>query len=522
MIRSALLLTVVVALSMGRAAEVPLRQKIDTTLRDAWKREKARPAAAADDATFLRRAYVDLVGTIPTHDELVAFLADKDANKRGKVIEKLLADPRFARNQAEVWGLVFVGREVSEFIRRRAPFENWLAGKFAKNEPFDKVIGALLRAEEEGSQAFLVQYRGRPEDATEGVSRVLLGTQLHCARCHDHPFDPSISQRDFYGMAGFFVRLVVSEEGPYAKAKFRVDEKSTGEVLFSGSAKEARPGRKGEPIKPKFLKGDALVEPPLPKGFKEPARGAKKLPKPFFSRKEKLAEWVVAPENPFFARAVVNRVWAQFMGRGLVHPVDDLGGKNAPSLPALLDDLTKGFKEHKYDLRWLVREIVSSEAYALSHKGGPATALPKWYERARVRPLSAEELLACMRTATAFDTSGGKITGPIAEYMRIYFGKPTNGQGEFQGGLMEHLFLNNSDDLRALIRRRKGNLADAISTGPFEQRVERLFLSVLSRRPTEKEREKFIAYLKGDVKGNSRVEEAIWVLLNSSEFRFQH
>ncbi len=344
---------------------------------------------------------------------------------------------------------------------------------------------------------------------------------MQCARCHDHPFE-NWTQKDFYGLAGFFVRIIVPDPtGSGDKARYRVGEKSTGEVLFTGAAREQKPGQKGEPIKPKFLGGPALEEPPLPKDFKEPdLRTAKTFPKPLFSRKEKLAAWLTAADNPWFARAAVNRVWSQFMGRGLVHPIDDLSEKNLPSHPELLRTLTEQFVRSKFDMKTLIREIVSSETYQLASTGPGIEAMPRWFERARVRPLTAEEMLASIRVATgSVDLKGGYGD----EYFRLYFGEPTNGQGEFQGGLAEHLFLNNGDQVRQMIYRRKGNLADTLLTSkePWEKRVDVLFLSVLGRPPKEPERKRFVEYLNVP-KPEAPVEEAIWVLLNTAEFRFNH
>src|SRR5262249_3505137 len=209
----------------------------------------------------------------------------------------------------------------------RAIFHKWLREQFAKNEPYDRIARAILMAEgntvDDGPPLFYVQFGAKPEETTVGVSRIFLGTQLQCAQCHDHPND-KWQQVDFYGMAGFFARLVVVEQGIVQnKKKSVIAEKRTGEGLFAGPMPKI--GDKGKPVPAKFLGGDLLEEPPVPAGFKEPdAKNAKNLPKPDFSRKEKLADWVVAPANPYFTKAVVNRVWGQYMGRGLVHPVDNL------------------------------------------------------------------------------------------------------------------------------------------------------------------------------------------------------
>ncbi|HYT92824.1 MAG TPA: DUF1549 domain-containing protein [Gemmataceae bacterium] len=508
------------------AQEKPLRQVIDAEVRSVWQREKLAPAPRSADAAFLRRIYLDLVGTIPTAEEAKHFRADADAKKHEKLIDRLLADPRFATHQADVWDLTLFGRNQPDFLRKRDDFKKWLADQFSRNVPYDRWVRDLLLAEQDGSEMFLAQFRNQPEDATVAVTRIFLGTQLQCARCHDHPFE-NRTQREFYGMAGFFVRLVVLDGGgPANKKRYRIGEKSTGEVLFTGSVKEQRPGQKGVPVKPRFLGGPDLDEPPAPKGFKEPPLKPNQTPpKPAFSRKEKLAAWLTTPENPFFARAVANRLWAQFMGRGLVDPVDDLSETKKGTHPALLDALTRHLVATKFDLKGFFRELANSETYQLACSGKVTEALPTWFERARVRPLSSEELLASIRTATGFDAAKGKLNSGEYEYFLRYFGEPVDGQGTFQGNLGEHLFLNNSSQLRGLIQPRKGNLADTLlsSKSPWEERVEQLFLSVLSRPPSAAERQRFVQHLTSDGKATpALVEEAIWVLLSCSEFRFNH
>jgi hypothetical protein len=510
-------------------SEEPLRAVIDAELRAAWTREGVTPAPRSSDPAFLRRVYLDLVGTVPTHDETTTFLADTDPRKREKLVDALLADPRFARAQADVWDLALFGRRPANYdaVYRRPAFKAWLTKQFADGVGYDVWVRELLLAETPGPEMFYVQFRGQPEEAAVAVSRIFLGTQMQCARCHDHPYD-KWTQKDFYGLAGFFVRLVVQETGSGASRAFTVGEKRTGEVLFSGNAKEQAPGRRGEPVKPRFLGGADLDEPPVPKDFKETTpKGGQKLPKPDFSRKAKLAAWVASAENPFFARAAANRVWAQFMGRGIVHPVDDFTAQNLPSHPALLQAMTDGLVAHRFDLKWLVREIVNSEAYQLSMSGPGREALPKWFEQARVRPLSAEEIVAAMRVVTGFDASlkPGEQPPEVAwVYFVRYFGEPTNGQGDFQGSLAEHLFLNNGEHVRRFIQRKKGNLADTIltSTDPTDKKVERLYLTILNRPPKPTELEKVSNYLQQKDKPEALVEEVIWVLLNGSEFRFNH
>lgn len=530
--RTAFIFLLLATLSSPAAS---LRAVIDRELAQGWKTAKVEPTPLADDATFLRRVYLDLLGTVPTYAEARAFLDGAAEDKRMKLVENLLADQRHARHQMELWDLIIFTRDPANpsSTRNRDAFKNWLEKQFSDNVPWDVLVQKMMLAEEAGSAMFHVQYRNKPEDETVAVSRIFLGTQLGCARCHDHPFE-ELTQRDFYGMAGFFVRLQVLQETKGKEKVYTIGEKSSGEVLFTGPAADAVPGKQGEPVAPKFLGGTALDEPDLPKDFKElDYRKIKKAPypKPFFSRKEKLAAWLTAPENPYFARAAVNRVWSQFMGRGLVQPVDDLKPDSTPSHPKLLDAMTQEFVAHKFDRRWLMREIVLSEAYQRDSAGPGTMAAPRWYHRARVRPLSAEELMAAMRVATGFDVAEGsdkQMPNAASSYMLKIFGKPTDGRGNFQGGVHEHLYLNNGGQLRSIIQAKNGNLADTLlkSEAPWDERADRLFLSTLTRMPSSAEREKLVAYItaKKDDKRvtQARLEEAIWALLNSSRFRFNY
>lgn len=516
----------------------PLREVIDAEVRAVWEREKVSPAPLANDATFLRRVYLDLTGIIPTADETATFLADADPAKRDKLIDKLLDSPRYAIHQADVWDMVFFGRNPPSYdAPKREGFQNWLRDSFAKNMPYDQLARTMLRAEgntaQQGAPMYLLQYDRQPEDAAMAVSQTFLGVQLQCARCHDHPFEPW-KQREFYGMAAFFARLVRVQAGKEGNLdKLFVGEMNTGDVKFTGSAKDAKPGKQGEPIAPKFLAGDALEEPDLKSEFKDEKRPkeGEPPPPPKFSRKDKLADWVTSSENRLFARAAVNRVWAQYMGRGIVHPVDNMSESNAPTHPKLLDSLASEFAAHKFDLKWLAREILGSQTYQLASTGSVSEPMPRWFERARIRPLSAEELLESWRVATGYDDwfakSGKKADkrfyGVTWDYVRNYFGEPNNGVGDFQGGMYEHLYLNNGE-LTQLIISEKGALVESLasSSDPWEPRVEKLFLATLNRKPSDDERARFVEFLSVKENGHERLKDTVWALLSCSEFRFNH
>lgn len=519
--------------------EPPLRQVIDREIAAGWGANGAKPTARSSDSEFLRRVSLDLVGRIPAHDEAAAFLDDPSTDKRAALVERLLADPRYAQHQADLWDVVlFTRNPPGSEADRRDGIQRWLVRQFAENRPYDEWVRALLRAEgnsvDDGPPLYFVQYRGRPEDASEAVSQTFLGVQLQCARCHNHPFE-TWTQLDFYGMAAFLARLQVVSVGREKDLnKFAIAEKSVGDVLFTGPASQQEAGKKGEPVRPKFLLGATLEEPPLPADFKPPKiEDNKPVPPPVFSRKDQLADWIAAPQNPFLARAIANRIWAQYMGRGLVHPVDNLSQSNPASHPALLDELARQLVEHRFDLRWLTRELVLSETYQRSSAGGEGDPQPRTFAYARTRPLSAEELADSWRRATWFDEAERQRAKPESstnryhplgrEYMFRYFGVPNTGAGDFQGGMQEHLFLNNGP-LGQLVGEQKGNLTHWLATAPdaIEVKLERLFLATLTRRPTPDESQRFAEFVAVKEGMTPRWADAVWALVTSAEFRFNH
>jgi len=524
---------------VGFSAE-RLRDVIDRQVEAGWKTNKVTPAESSTDSEFVRRVYLDLLGVIPTYEETVAFLDDPSPDKRKILIARLLQHPRYGIHQSDIWDMVYFGRNPpGHGTRDRVGFKNWLRDQFDKNVPYNVWAEAILRAEgntvEQGAPMFFVQYKNAPEDATQAITQKFLGVQLQCARCHDHPFD-EWSQLDFYGMAAFLARLKVVDIGKKGKqTAYAIGEQNLGDVLFTGPVTEDEVGKKGTPVKPKFLHGESLAEPELPKDFKEDRNfpGGKVPPKPKFSRKEALADWITSPNNPYFARAAANRIWAQFMGEGIVHPVDNLSPDNPPSHPKLLDALTESLIKHNFDLKWFIGEIVNSNTYQLAASGPGEDAKPRWYERARYRPLSAEELLECWMLASGYDkvleASGQKsagrfrIRGITWDYLRQSFGQPNDGAENFQGGMKEHLYLNNGE-VRQMISDRKEGLHATLekSEAAWEERIERLFVQVLSRRPTPTETEKFVAYLSDDNDTRGRLHDAIWTLMTCSEFRFNH
>ena len=522
--------------AVAHADDAAIRNCIDSVLADGWKKEKLTPAPLTTDAEFIRRVSLDLTGAIPSYNDVVAFLGDASDDKRAKLVDRLLDDPRFAKHQADLWDLLLFTRNPPGYdTDKREGIQSWLIKNFEQNRPYNQWVRELLKAEgnsiEQGPPTYFMQYRNQPEDATEVISQTFLGVQLQCARCHDHPYE-GWKQLDFYGMAAFLARLDVVTVGKKDNSTlYAIGEKSSGDILFTGPAKDQQPGKKGDPVGPKFLLGEKLTEPALPEGFKEVKFEANKPPqKPVFSRKDALADWITNPENPYFAKSIANRIWAQFMGRGIVHPVDNMSPANAPIYPELLDTLSKELIAHQFDLKWLMREIANSRSYQLSSRGTNGEPMPRFYEHGRSRPLSAEELVDSWKVATGFDdaeklktqrmTEKGRFRPIEGGYMVRFFGTPNSGAGDFQGGLQEHLFLNNGP-LSRVIDCGKGGLVDALSVNDVElsQRIDRLYLSTLSRHATEPEIARFTEFAK-DSATKPRWSDAVWVMITSSEFRF--
>src|SRR5581483_5588314 len=283
----------------------------------------------ADDAEFLRRAYLDLVGVIPTAEKAQAFLDSTDANKRAALIDELLADPRFGHQIAETWAGLLLPHDSNNRRLSEVPFVQWLTEHFNSNQPLNQLVKDLLVAtgnqDENGAVTF---YVANPtvDKMTDNVTRMFLGVQLQCAQCHNHPFT-DYKQTEYWSMAAFFMKTKLTAS-PNAAAKKGVAPGIVETDKARGKKQQLPESAKVVPAK--FLRGEQpkLVE-------SEPYRPV-------------LAKWVTSPDNPFFARAMVNRFWYQLFGRGLVTPVDDMHADNAPAHPELLATLTEQLKLHDF------------------------------------------------------------------------------------------------------------------------------------------------------------------------------
>jgi hypothetical protein len=348
---------------------------------------------------------------------------------------------------------------------------------------------------------------------TRDISRVFLGRNIQCAQCHDHPIVDDYKQADYYGILAFVNRSFLFPNATVPTAV--IAEKGEGDATFVSVFDKDK--KQGTAV-PKVPGGKAVMEPKFEKGKEYKVPPAKDVkPVPAFSRRAQLAANVTA--NPAFARTAANRLWAMMMGRGLVNPIDLDHTDNPASHPELLALLGKEFEAHKFDVKWLVREIALSKTYQLNSET-PA-GLPEGQEDrylvAQLKPLSPEQLASAAAQAT-----GGTDAALLPKFRAIFGAQP--GQPEdFSASLDQTLFLKYGPQVRALLAPRAGNLADRLSKltepGAF---AEELFVSVFSRPPTDDERKDITAALAAAKDRSAAVGELIWALLASAEFRFNH
>ncbi len=469
------------------------------------------PSQPADDAEYLRRVYLDVIGTLPTAAEARRFLADRDPGKRAKLVDELLERPEFADLWALRWAdLLRVDRAVLGHKRAYAYYK-WIRDGFASGRPYDQLARALVTAEgplDEAAPAAFYKVVAKPGQAASTLAQAFLGVRIACAECHHHPFD-RWSQADYYGMQGFFAGLAVKGT-PGGEA-----------AAWEGAAIGKNP-RTGENV---FAH---------PLGEKSPSAAATGDPR------AALADWLTRPDNPYFARNFANRVWAHLLGRGLVEPVDDVRATNPPTNPELLDALARFVVENKYDLRALVRLIAASRVYQLSSRPNATNEQDEQnYSRARFKRIGAEVLLDMVSQTTGVpERFSGVPPGTraiqlwdskVPHYFLKVFGRPERVtacecERQHEPSVAQVLHLLNAPEVQARLAHEGGYVAKLVRREPADgPLVEELYLTFYSRLPSEKERTAALDYL-AQAKGQRRqaVEDLAWSLLNSLEFLFNH
>jgi hypothetical protein len=508
--------------------DVPAANFIDEKLTGKWKDLGLTPSPLCTDEEFLRRASLDTIGTLPSPAEVRAFLADRSPDKRVKLIDGLLDRPEFVDFWALKWGdLLRISRDQLE-DKGMWSFHNWVRAQVRDNRPLDEFARDVITAEgstfTDGPANF---YRtGKtPDEWSEAAAQVFLGVRMQCAKCHHHPFE-KYTQDDYYGLTAFFVRL-----GTKNSQDFGLFGKET--VVYLRPTGEASNPRTGRVVPPHPLDA-APVATPAGKGAASPWDDP-------FDRRRKLAEWMTAPDNPLFARNLANRFWGYLMGRGLVEPLDDMRATNPPSNPELLDALAKDLVAHKYDLKHLLRTILTSRAYQLSASrtpGNEADAANVYYARYTVKRLTAEELADALDAVTG---TREKYVGlppgtraiqlpdtKVRSFLLDVFGRPARQitcecERTSQPNIAQALHLLNGDFLNRKIADPAGRVETLLKAKtPVPPMVEELYLATLSRPPRPEEAAKAAGYITTAASPRDGIQDLLWVLVNSREFQFNH
>jgi hypothetical protein len=449
---------------------------------------------------------------LPSPDEVTAFLADAPAGRRDRKIDRLLVRPEFY----DFWALKFadVLRSNGRLIQTKGAyvFHRWIRECLERNLPLDQLVRQLLTADGSSFKNPATNYyriSRDPESAVETTAQLFLGVRIQCAKCHNHPFE-RWTQDDYYGFAAFFSRI--------GRKKGNIPDEEVVYATPAGDVSQPRTGRKMEP--------KALGGPVLDDSTKQ-------------DRRIRLASWLASPENPFFAKSLVNRIWFHLLGRGIVEPVDDFRDSNPPSNDELLDELTAEFVHKGYDLKHLIRSIVRSRTYQLSATTNPLNADDSLYfSHAQTKLLPAEVLLdaisAVTGTITAFDglPKGARATqipdGKMENPFLKTFGRPARElacecERESDSNLSQALQLIGGATVNGKLRDDNGRMAQLAKSGKSPEQVTReLYLVALSREPTAGELTPAVKHLTSAKDFRQAVEDLGWVLINSKEFLFRH
>ncbi|MBX9626073.1 MAG: DUF1549 and DUF1553 domain-containing protein [Gemmataceae bacterium] len=478
-----------------------LAAKIDARIAARWQAGKVEPAAPADDATFARRVYLDLVGRIPTVAEARAFSSDKAADKRAKLVAALLDSPAHARHTATFWRREWVPQtDTPQFAVLADDIEDWLAARVRGNAPYDRMARDLLTAPRVQPAkgvptTFLVASEFKPESLAANTARAFLGVNLDCAQCHDHPF-ARWTRDQFWQTAAFFARP------PADRLEAATFEIAVGDTKRTVAARLLTDRDPAWPAAPTPDAGRAV-----------------------------LADWVTAADNPYFARNAVNRVWANLFGVGLVEPLDDLSGENPASHPELLDELAKAFADSGFDLKYLTAAVVGTKAYQLSSvvpQGGSTD--PRLFAAAAVRGLTGEQLHDSLRVAAGLPAERADLDPIDARRGREGFAAKfrTERGGHARRSILQSLALMNGPLTGDLTDPAKSPTLRAVADAPFldaSGKVGALYLAALGRKPTGEELGPLVAYVeKGSAGGGATkpLADVFWVLLNGSEFSTNH
>lgn len=474
-----------------------------------------QPAPVSTDDVFLRRVFLDVIGTLPTADEARAFLDSKEPDKRAKLIDQLLQREEFAPFWALKWADLMRGSDVTISQRGVFNFHRYLVDAFREDRPFTNFaretltgLGNTLHHPE----ANFFRAARTPDDMAEAMAQLFLGVRIGCAKCHNHPFE-SITQTDYYGFAAYFARV------KFKGTQFGLDD----EIVYLDRQGDVR-----NPL-------NNQIVPPAAFGQSE------ELP-PTADRRKALVGWLTAEGNPYFARSITNRIWFHLFGRGIVEPVDDFRETNPPSNPELLDALSADFAKHGYRLRPILRQILNSKTYQLAANGATQSPLAgdpeKYFSKSQIRMLTGEQILDAISQSTGVPAEfegyppGTRAIelaeGTVSHAFLQAFSKPVRDTTcecarDSDPSISQVIHLLNSPEILGNLSRDTGRIAGWIKAGkPDTEVLELIYLSTLSRRPTEAERTVVLKYLSEAGNRSAGFADVQHALLNSNEFLLRH
>jgi len=500
----------------------PLSQNnfIDQLIDAKLRRLKIQPSAEVDDATFLRRVSEDLTGELPTPAEILAFVADPAGSqaKRAREIDLLMARPSFVNHWTLKWGdLLQVNRK---YLGDKGTWEfrDWIRESVAQNKPYDQFVRELLTSRgssDDNPAANYFRVTREPKPTMEKTTQVFLGVRMVCTQCHDHPFE-RWTQNQYYEMTSFF-----------STVGLRPGFESGEEIVFDKRDDfDVRHPKDDRVMKPKFLVSAttaSLAPVPLPDGA---------------NRRQALAEWVTSKDNPFFAKSMANRMWSYFLGKGIIDPVDDIRASNPPVNEELLNALTKDFKDHNYDLKRLIRTIVTSRTYQAGIETNEWNQTDQVnFSHAVPRRLNAEQLMDALTEATGVrpefpevpqDTTAEEFPDPHVgkDGFLDLFGRPQRESAcecerKTDLSLPQALNLINGKTISDAVADSSGTIAKAMMAGSSDDAlIKEMYLRTLSRIPTPSELDAGITYLRRPGQRAARAQDLLWALLNSKAFLY--
>ena len=511
---SALALAGLLTLGLTRASGAPpahdvqaLSARIDELIDLRLAKEEIPPAPPADDAEFFRRLSLDLNGRIPAVTRLVDFLDDTRSDKRRMWIDELLDGPEnaplYVQHFAHFWRRQLLAQTAVQQETVVASLEDWLRTQLKANTPYDRMVRGLLT--DSNAAGYYQANENKPENLASRTSRLFLGVKLECAQCHDDRSGGNWKRRQFWEYAAFFTGLREEQGNPSVAMAPRPQDAGPARIQVGGS--------------------NTWVEARFPDGTKPDWQRA-------VTSRQALSEWIARGDNPWFARAAVNRLWHHFLGVGLIDPVDGLGTEdNPPSHPELLDELTRQFVAHDFDLKFLIRAIAGTRTYQrTSRQTHPRQAEPRRFARAASRALTPDQLYDSLVLATGYRPDPAKVggygsfhVGPPRAVFLAPFDDPNSQPVNFQASIQQALTMMNGKFMEELTSSARSATVAAVieSNRPIWQRIEELYLVALSRKPRPQETQRLLDYAAAR-ESKQALRDIFWSLLNSTEFLLNH